>query len=142
MTLSPIIFALTPVCVHFQELLQEQIKETSNKKVEKHPQFLTISNARNPNRKMSTSSRTQDDMKAEAKAAPFYRLRFDDGYVFRTPAKDEQELAAIAAQHYWWGEEKPALEDIRLTIKTRRSTIYYVCEAAGYPKNINTSDDF
>jgi hypothetical protein len=83
-----------------------------------------------------------NEMKDAADALPFYRLRFADGYVFRTKASDTQELTKLAAEHYWWGEEKPNVEDIRLTIRSRRSIIFYVCEANGYPKNINTTDDF
>ena len=82
------------------------------------------------------------DMKEAAARAPFYRLRFEEGYVYRTVAKDEKELTKLAAVHYWWGEEKPSVDEIRLTIRSRRGKVFYVCEAAGYPRNINTEDDF
>ena len=81
-------------------------------------------------------------MKAAAARAPFYRLRFDDGYVFREKASNEEELTKIACNHHWWGEDKPSLDELRLTIRSRRNVIFYLVEAPGYPKNINTTDDF
>ena len=75
-------------------------------------------------RKMSSrsmSGMSSRELKEAAARLPFYRLRFADGYVFRHKANSEQELITIAANHYWWGEEKPAPEDIRLTIKSRRN---------------------
>ncbi len=83
-----------------------------------------------------------NDLREAAARAPFYRLRFADGYVFRMKASDEDELRAMAAEHYWWGDQKPDVSEIRLTIKSRRNTVFYVCDAPGYPKGIHKDDDF
>ena len=89
-----------------------------------------------------TGGMSAADMKAAAARAPFFRLRFADGYVFREVADNEEELTRIAANHYWWGEEKPSVDELSLTIRSRRNVIFYLVEADGYPKNINTTDDF
>ena len=88
------------------------------------------------------SGMSSRELKEAAARLPFSRLRFADGYVFRHKANSEQELITIAANHYWWGEEKPAPEDIRLTIKSRRNNIFYIVDAPGYPRGVNTVDDF
>ena len=82
------------------------------------------------------------ELKEAAARLPFYRLRFAEGYVFRTKAANEQELIQLAANHYWWGEEKPPAEEIRLTIKSRRNNIYYIVDAPGYPKGVDNSNAF
>ena len=89
----------------------------------------------------SMSGLSSRELKEAAARLPFYRLRFADGYVFRRKASSEQELVTIAANHYWWGEEKPAPEDIRLTIKSRRNNIFYIVEAEGYPRGPVPVDD-
>jgi len=91
---------------------------------------------------MSKGNVTASDMREAAQVDGFYRLRFDEGYVFRTKADSEQELLEKAAKHYWWGEDKPSVEEIRLTTRSRRGKVFYVCEAAGYPKGVTTTDDF
>ena len=85
---------------------------------------------------------TANDMNLAAARVGFHRLRFEEGYVFRTKANSLEELTQIACSHYWWGEDKPSADEIRLTTKSRRGKVFYLVEAAGYPKNINTADDF
>ena len=90
----------------------------------------------------SMSGTSSRELKEAAARLPFYRLRFADGYVFRHKASSEQELLSIAANHYWWGEEKPTLEEVHLTIKSRRNNIFYIVEAPGFPRGPVPVDDF
>eukprot|EP00942_MAST-04A_sp_MAST-4A-sp1_P001560 g1560.t1 len=70
----------------------------------------------------------------------YYRVRFQEGYVFRLQARDHEELRELAANHFWWGDQKPPVSEIKLSLKSRKNDpkVWYAVEAPqGYPKGQN-----
>ena len=69
--------------------------------------------------------------------APYFRVCFADGYIFRMAAVDLEDLQRLAAEHYWWGDEKPSPDIVTLTLQRHRrkkGLIHYNARAPGYPK--------
>ena len=72
--------------------------------------------------------------------APYFRVRFADGYIFRMAATDAEDLQRRAAEHYWWGDEKPSADAVTLTLQRHRrkkGLIHYDAKAPGFPKNMD-----
>ena len=72
---------------------------------------------------------------ASAGAPPYYRVRFQDGYIFRLQAADLNELKQKAAAHFW-GAEKPNPSIVTLTLRKNRRhkhLVHYDAVAPGYP---------
>jgi hypothetical protein len=78
-----------------------------------------------------------------AEKLPYWRVRFEDGYVFRIKAPDLATVRELTASHFWWGEQKPSAAEIKLHLKSRKndSKVWYVVEAPGYPKDAALADD-
>ena len=69
--------------------------------------------------------------------APYFRVRFADGYIFRIAARDVGDLRHRAATHYWWGDEKPPVDQVTLTLQRHRrkaGLVHYDAKAPGFPK--------
>ena len=74
---------------------------------------------------------------------PYFRVRFADGYIFRMPARDVEDLRQRAAAHYWWGDEKPQVDQVTLTLQRHRrkaGLIHYDARAPGFPKVLQGVD--
>ena len=74
----------------------------------------------------------------------YFRVRFDDGYVFRIQAPDLGAVKEIVSNHFWWGEQKPSVSEIKLHLKSRKNDtkVWYVVEAPGYPKGVTPDESF
>ena len=77
----------------------------------------------------------------------YFRVKFDDGYIFRMHASDLTELKQKVASHYWWGQQKPPVNLTELTLKRhhrKKNLVHYTATAQGYPvmpdKDENASD--
>ena len=77
----------------------------------------------------------------------YFRVKFDDGYIFRMHASDLTELKQKVASHYWWGQQKPPNSLCELTLKRhhrKKNLVHYTATAQGYPimpdKDENASD--
>eukprot|EP00946_MAST-07B_sp_MAST-7B-sp1_P003652 g3652.t1 len=69
--------------------------------------------------------------------APYFRVRFADGYIFRIAARDVGDLRHRAATHYWLGDEKPPVDQVTLTLQRHRrkaGLVHYDAKAPGFPK--------
>jgi hypothetical protein len=74
--------------------------------------------------------------------APYFRVSFAEGYIFRMAATDLEDLQRRAAEHYWWGDEKPSVDLVSLTLQRHRrkkGLIHYVANAPGFPKKMDTA---
>jgi hypothetical protein len=86
-------------------------------------------------------------MSAVVETQKYYRVKFDEGYVYRMYANDLTELKSMVASHYWWGEEKPTVALTELTLKRhhrKKSLVHYTATAQGFPvmptKEVGSSD--
>jgi hypothetical protein len=77
----------------------------------------------------------------------YFRVKFDDGYIFRMHASDLTELKQKVASHYWCGQQKPPNSLCELTLKRhhrKKNLVHYTATAQGYPimpdKDENASD--
>jgi hypothetical protein len=66
----------------------------------------------------------------------YYRVKFDEGYIYRMYANDLPDLKSKVAEHYWWGEEKPTVALTELTLKRhhrKKQLVHYTATAQGFP---------
>ena len=64
-------------------------------------------------------------MSASHANGDYFRVRFQEGYVFRLQARDIDELRELAANHFWWGDQKPPVSEVKLSLKVGRTTLKY-----------------
>ena len=84
-------------------------------------------------------------MSASHANGDYFRVRFQEGYVFRLQARDIDELRELAANHFWWGDQKPPVSEVKLSLKSRKNDpkVWYAVEAPqGYPKGQVADDSF
>jgi len=76
-------------------------------------------------------------------SAKYFRVKFDEGYIFRMFATDLNDLKAKVANHYWWGQHKPTAALTELTLKRhhrKKSLVHYNATAQGYPMDVPDGD--
>ena len=90
-------------------------------------------------------TRAIENMSASHANGDYFRVRFQEGYVFRLQARDIDELRELAANHFWWGDQKPPVSEVKLSLKSRKNDpkVWYAVEAPqGYPKGQVADDSF
>ena len=84
---------------------------------------------------------------SEPSTQKYFRVKFDEGYIYRMFANDLSELKEKVSKHYWWGDQKPTVALTELTLKRhhrKKNLVHYTATAHGFPvmpeKDGNASD--